>query len=370
MGSSKLISNREVFHIVLFLQQGGVFWLLPYLILKENGTAGIGSLLPGLLTGAVIICVCAFWGQRCQEQPFLQALTVMLGKPLGKLTGFCFLLFYLAFAVSCLYSFVEVIHGHLLLETPRLVIAVTMFLAVGWLSWNGLEDLARIVVLCALLLVVLVLLALAGSWQIFSLENMLPLSVKAPQQLEQAMQYSVFSYGGLLTLFMVYPAVRKTGALTRQLLLAMVMSSGIFILWLVLALGMFGQYSVGAMVWLPLELARMIQISSFLERTEALFAVLWMAVVFANGSLLVWSVSESAHQLLGQKKNPWLHGGVVLGLVLICTQIKNLLQLLQLVQMFSLLSLGLIPALLLLVLLGTWRYCRREGAQHENADLV
>ena len=370
MGSSKLISNREVFHLVLLLQQGGVFWLLPYLILKDNGTAGMVSLLPGLLTGAVIILVCTFWGKRCQEQSFFHSLTAMLGKPLGKLTGFCFLLFYIVFAVSCLYSFVEVINGHLLLETPRLVIAVTIFLAVGWLSWNGLEDLARIVVLCALLLVALVLLALAGSWQTFSLENMLPLSINAPQQLRQAMQYSVFSYGGLLTLFMVYPAVRRTGRIAGQLLLAMVLSSGIFVLWLVLALGMFGQYGVGAMVWLPLELARMIQISSFLERTEALFAVLWMAVVFANGSLLVWSVSEGAHQLLGRKKNLWLHWGAVLLLFLICTQIKNLLQLLQLAQIFSWLSLGFIPALLLLVLAGTWLFGRREDGQHETVDAV
>ena len=324
MGSSKLISNREVFHLVLLLQQGGVFWLLPYLILKDNGTAGMVSLLPGLLTGAVIILVCTFWGKRCQEQSFFHSLTAMLGKPLGKLTGFCFLLFYIVFAVSCLYSFVEVINGHLLLETPRLVIAVTIFLAVGWLSWNGLEDLARIVVLCALLLVALVLLALAGSWQTFSLENMLPLSINAPQQLRQAMQYSVFSYGGLLTLFMVYPAVRRTGRIAGQLLLAMVLSSGIFVLWLVLA----------------------------------------------NGSLLVWSVSEGAHQLLSRKKNLWLHWGAVLLLFLICTQIKNLLQLLQLAQIFSWLSLGFIPALLLLVLAGTWLFGRREDGQHETIDAV
>lgn len=356
--------------MVLLLQQGGVFWLLPYLILKENGTAGIFSLLPGVLTGALIIGVCAFWGGRCRERTFFDSLSQMLGKPLGKFTGFCFLLFYITFASSCLYSFVDVINGHLLIETPRLVIACTIFLLVGWLSWNGLEDLARLAVLCALLLVVLVLLALAGIWHTFSLENMMPLTVKTPQQFIQGVQYSIFAYSGLLTLFMVYPALRKSNHVTRQLVLAMLLSSGIFTLWLLMALGMFGQYSTGSMIWLPLELARMIQISSFLERTEALFAVLWMAVVFANGSLLVWSVSEGAHQLFGQKKNGWLHWGVVLGLLLICTQIKNLLQLLQFVQLLSLVSMGLIPALLLLVLAGTLLYGRRGDAQHENADVV
>lgn len=370
VGSSKLISNREVFHLVLLLQQGGVFWLLPYLILQDNGSAGLLALLPGLVVGALTILVCVYWGNRCQERTFFESLTELLGVPLGKLTGFGFLLFYLAFTVGCLDSFVEVMHGHLLLETPRLVIAGAMFLLVGWLSWNGLEDLARLAVLCALLLVVLVLLALAGSLNIFSWENMLPLTIAEPQQLTQAMGYSIFAYGGTLTLFMVYPALRKQARVGGQLLLALVLSAGVLVLWLVLALGMFGQYSTGSMVWLPLELARMIQISAFLERTEALFAVLWMAVVFVNGSLLVWSVSEGVHQLLGQQKKRWLHGAVVLVLLLLCMWIKDLWRLLQLAQTASLLGLVLIPLLLVLVLAGTVLAGRKEARRHENPDVV
>lgn len=370
MGSSKLISNRELFHLVLLLQQGGLFWLLPYLILKDNGSAGILALLPGLAVGALTILVCVYWGNRCPERTLFESLTALLGVPLGKATGVGFLLFYLAFTVGCMDSFVEVMHGHLLPETPRLVIAGAMFLLVGWLSWNGLEDLARLAVLCALPLVALVGLALAGSQNVFSWENLLPLTVTAPRQLTRAMGYSIFVYGGTLTLFMVYPALRKPARIGGQLLLAMALSAGMLVLWLVLALGMFGQYSTGSMVWLPMELARMVQISSFLERTEALFAVLWMAVVFINGSLLVWSVSEGVHQLLGRQKNRRLHGAVVLGLLLLCTQIRDLRQLLQMAQAASLMGLVLIPALLLLVLAGTVLAGRREARRHENPDVV
>jgi hypothetical protein len=106
-----------------------------------------------------------------------------------------------------------------------------------------------------------------------------------------------------------------------------------------------------------------------LERTEALFAVLWMAVVFANGSVLVWSVSESVHQLFHQKRNPWLHWGAVLSLLCICTQLKNLFYLLELARMMAYISIGLVPALLLLVLVGTLLRGRKEDA-HESADMV
>mgnify|MGYP002508120360 CR=1 FL=1 len=83
------------------------------------------------------------------------ALTEMLGTFLGKAVGFGFVLFYASFAVSCLYGFIEVINGHLLLETPRMVIAIGIFLLVGVLSWHGLEDIARTATLCASLVLVI-----------------------------------------------------------------------------------------------------------------------------------------------------------------------------------------------------------------------
>lgn len=179
MGSSKLISTRELFYIVLLLHQGGVFWVLPYLLVKENGTASLVSLLSGLLLGAMIIAVCAFWGSRCRETTFIPSLTQLLGKPLGKIVGLLFVLFYAAFAVISLYTCIEVIGGQLLLETPRTLLICTVFLLVGWLSWNGLEDMARLTVLCVVLVAAILLLALAGSVELFSVENLLPLELRS-----------------------------------------------------------------------------------------------------------------------------------------------------------------------------------------------
>ena len=65
--------------------------------------------------------------------------------------------------------------GQLLLETPRTLLICTVFLLVGWLSWNGLEDMARLTVLCVVLVGAILLLALAGSVELFSVENLLTL---------------------------------------------------------------------------------------------------------------------------------------------------------------------------------------------------
>ena len=112
---------------------------------------------------------------------------------------------------------------------------------------------------------------------------------------------------------------------------------------------------------LSIAYCRAMPISSFLERTEALFAVLWLAIVFVNSSLLLWSVSESLHQLLERQKSRWLHWGLVTLLALICMQIKDILRMFALEWQLARGSVILLPLLLVLVLAGSWLYGKRKG---------
>lgn len=363
VGSSKLISNREVFHLVLLLHQGSVFWVLPYFIAKDNGTAGMVVLLPGLLMGLLIIGVCSFWAMRCKEMGFVEALPRMLGKPLGKALGVLLVLFYMAFTVICLCSFVEMLGGQMLIETPRFVLLCTMFLLVGWMSWNGLEDMARTAVLCTLVAVLMLLLVTVGNLDVFSLNVMLPLKLKDPTMLQEAALHSIYGYSGLLALLMIYPALNTKKSIKGQMWLALLLSTVMSTAWIVISLGVFGQSGLGSAVWLPLELARMVRLGPFLERTEALFTILWMVIVFINGSLLVWCASEGLHQLVQRQKNVWLHWGVVLVLLLVSIFVKNILQLFQLEQWLSQISIWFVPLALLLIVLGTFLYSRRKEGQ-------
>ncbi len=366
MGSSKQISNREVFQMILLLQQGGLFWMLPVLLIRQNGTAGLLGILPGFVLGILIIFTCTFWRNRCDELSFPQSLTVLLGKPAGKVIGLCFLLLYLVFTVLCLGSFTEVIHTMILPETPRILLVIFIFFLAGWLAWNGLEDISRFAVMGVVLMILLLLLTLAGSAASFAPENLLPLQIRKTEALQQSMLYSIFSYSSFLVLFMVYPALNQKKGSGWQFSLAAGISAVIFLAWTVLAVGVFGQFSMNNMVWMPLELACMVQISSFLERTEALFIALWMPIVLANGSLLLWSVTESVHQLFEKQKSPWLHWGAVITAVLICVLLKNLVQLFQFGYLLSAAAIWLVPILLLLITVSVVIHSRRQKAETEG----
>lgn len=358
VGSSKQISGREVMLLIFLLQQGGLFWMLPVMLVHENGTAGLMACLSGLAAGILILMVCTFWRKHCDEQAFPQSLSLMLGKPIGKITGFLFTCLYLLFALLCLGCFVEVVHTQLLTETPRLVLLLPVFVLAGWLAWNGLEDIARMTVFAVFSGILLMALVFTGGIGSFMPEQILPL--KKQGEFLQPVLYSMFSYSSFLVLFMVYPALRQSENRFGKMALAAVLSMLLFLSWVLLALGVFGQYSMGELVWLPLELARMIQVSSFLERTEAMVTAFWLPTVLVNGSLFLWAASENLHQLVTKAKNPWLHWILVGAAALICIKINRLALLFQLEKLLAPLMTMLLPVLLLLILAGTIRYRSRK----------
>ncbi len=360
MGSSKQISGREVMKMILLLQQGGLFWMLPVMLVHENGTAGLAACLPGLTAGILILLVCTFWRRHCDELMFPQSLIMLLGKPAGKATGCLFILLYLLFALLCLGCFVEVVHTQLLTETPRTFLLLPVFLLAGWLSWNGLEDIARMTVFAVFSGVLLMALVFTGGIGSFMPEQILPLQREG--NFLQPVLYSVFSYSSFLVLFMVYPALQKTENRFGKMSVVAVLSALLFLFWVLLAIGVFGQHSMGELVWLPLELARMIQVSSFLERTEALVTAFWMPTVLVNGSLFLWAASESLQQLLGKRKSRWLHWITVWITAVICIRINRLAWLFRLEQIMAPVMAVLLPVLLLLIVAGTVLHIRRKGA--------
>lgn len=349
--------------MIVLLQQGGLFWMLPVLLIQENGTAGLLAIVPGLAVGILILLVCTFWRNRCEETSFPQSLQMLLGKPAGMVTTFLFLLLYLLFAVFCLSGFVEVVHTGILKETPRILLLLPVFLLAGWLAWNGLEDIARFTVLAAVLAVLLLFLTVTGSIGSFQMENLLPLQIHSPEKLIQSIGYSSFSYSIFLVMFMVYPSLPQKKGIAWQMPLAAALSAALFLLWVLLALGVFGQFSMEQLIWLPLELARMIQVSAFLERTEALFIAIWFPVVLANSGLLLWAASEAAHQLLHRQKSRWLHWGMVAIAAVFSIAIGNLLQLFYLEQALAAIIAGFVPLLLLAILAATLLYSRKKAGR-------
>ena len=159
---------------------------------------------------------------------------------------------------------------------------------------------------------------------------------------------------------MMYPSRNTTQPVTKKLILSVSLGVLLLLVWTVYALGIFGEYSLQTVLWIPVQLARMVQISALLEQTESLFVVLWMVIALTGSGLLFWCASESLHQLLCKQKSAPIHWGLA-GIILLCMiQIGSTMRLLQ-IELFLAKSISLLlPLLLFAVVLLTPK--RRNGA--------
>ena len=352
MNSSKTVSNRQLFVLVLLFQQSGVFWLLPYFLVRDNGLIGSSAILAGVLAGIIIILIGRYWCTRMPDGGFITALR-QCNHGIGRIVGLLFIAVYLLYTVVTLYSFVDVTQRHLLQETPRILLCLTVVILVGIMSWGGLETIVHMSILSVAALVIMAVVSVAGTFDLFVLENGLPLQLKRPDQFGKAMMHSAFCYSGLLSLFMVYPAVKDTKSATGYLLLGVCLGAMLHLVWETYALCIFGEYSLQTILWIPAHLARMVQISSFVDQTESLFVVLWMTIVLTNGSLLLWCASDGMHQLRGRDKTIWGHSAMLLLLLLGMLMLHNSMELMQLESVLAWMTLVLLPLLLLSVIVLT-----------------
>lgn len=349
VGSSKQISNREIFYLVVLFQQSGIFWLLPYFLVRENGTIGLFAISFGILVAMIILWVSRYWCMRMPKCGFITALQQQK-KSIGSMLGSLFCLFYLLFAICMVYSLLDVIQHQLFRETPYVVLCAITVLFVGWMSWSGLESIARMSVFGVGLLCLMIVLSIVGSADLFSFENALPVQIKNPMQLQEAALQSAFCYSGLLLLFMIYPSSNHLQAIQKSLWMAVGIGALLFVAWSWYALCILGEYSLQNIFWIPIQLARMVQISSVTEQTESLFIVLWMGIVLCNSSLFLWGTAEGVHQLCHKQKNKWLYS-IVTGLLFFCLLfLQNRIIFLQMLSYLAHSYVFLIPLMLLGVL--------------------
>ena len=359
VGSSKAISNREIFYLVFLLQQSGMFWLLPYFLVRGNGTLGISAIFGGLLTAIGIILVGHYRVSHIAEMEFMSALR-QRHTVLGTVTGVLVCLLYLMFAILMLYSLVDVIQKQLLTETPRMVLCAVTVLLAGWLSKGGLESIARLNMLCIGALLIMMITSVVGTLDLFTIEHALPLQMKNAVQFEEALLQSMFCYSGLLVVFMLYPASREKHSLYLTLGKAVAAGMLVTILWTVYALCILGEYSLQTVLWIPVHLARMVQIGTLLEQAESLFIVLWMIIVMTIGSLFLWCTTTGTQQLIGKQKARWMLAAVLWVVFFGMMALHNTMGLLQAELILAKWMTVILPIVLLAVV---WLIPNRRGEQ-------
>lgn len=354
--SSNLVPNHAIFFLLVLLQQSGLFFLLPYFLIHQNGTIGLIAILGGIFAALAIVLTAEYFFQHTSASGFVEALQKKSGA-FGLILGVAFFLFYCFYALLMLYSIVDITQNQLLEETPRWILCAITVLLAGWMSQGGPLHLTRLLLFCGVAYVFLFLGSVGGTLDLFHLENALPVRTQCAEPictvetLQHAAKHSILCYSGFFSIFLLYPVTQTKAQFGETLRKALGVGMLIFLFCLFYTICVLGQYCLSDALWVPLHLARMIQISPVLERSASLFFVLWMGIAIPCSSLFLWCASETLHMLFGKNTCRCCHWGIVLIVFLGMLLLEGTAGFLQLEWMLAQLLWWLIPIALLLILL-------------------
>lgn len=286
------ISLIELTIISTILIVGTVFIQLPArlaLLAEQSGWLGIPlAMIPGILLALAI----AWLHRRFPDQSPVRYMREILGEPLGSLFAIYITALLLAAAAFLVRDFsVAIIIGAQPLMPLSLVVVIFLLLLLFMTFW-GLEVIARTAVAFLPYIVISPILVTIGNLRFSQPGRLLPLLGAGLKPIAAATFTSSVYFSELLIMSAVLPRVRDARRASLALSAAVLLAVPPLATVAASAVAVFGPTGTARAVVPGLELARMVSFGESLQRFEAVFVVFWMMAAMIKVGVFVWVASE------------------------------------------------------------------------------
>ncbi|WP_409342929.1 endospore germination permease [Paenibacillus sp. MBLB4367] len=285
------ISNRQFTIIVTFFIAGSAILITPTLLAsKAKQDAWIAAIL-AVCIGLLVIPLYNALGKRFSDMNLAEYCEAILGRWLGKTVFLLFLTYPLIGSALTLRNIGDFMSTQFMRETPIQAIHI-IFMAVAVMGVRlGLETLVRAAELFFpwIFLLCLILIMLVAPQM--KAVNMLPvLEDGVLPVLRATVSFLTFPFLGTVVFLMVYPSVNRIGNAGKSMLTGELMGGIVLTIITVQATAVLGADQVARSSFSSYEIARRISIGNFLERIEAIMAVIWILTIFFRLALLLYVV--------------------------------------------------------------------------------
>jgi spore germination protein (amino acid permease) len=309
-----LVSHFLAFFIVHSIQVGvGILGFQRYIAEK----AGYDGWISVLLAAVVIHFIIWILYKLLRDRPYdiMMIHEELFGKWLGKLFSTLFFIYFIAFALTVMRTYIEVIQVWLF---PKLNIWIFSFVFLSLIYYVVSGGFRIVVGICFLgvILPQFLLLSLLFPLKYADFTNLLPIIDHSLSSIIGATKQMTLSYLGFEILLICYPFIKKGPQSQKWVHFGAAFTTFIY---LAIALVSFGFYSEGQLaqtIWPTLTLWKIVSLP-FLERFEYIGISIWAIVILPNVCLALWAVSRIGKSLFSIKQR------TVLMLTLIVVYLAN-----------------------------------------------
>ena len=276
----------------------------PYFAAQAAGQgAWISVLAAGLIacipTGAAFAVMARF-----PRQSVIQAMPQLLGGFMGKIVSLLYAGFFLFFAALAVWRMEAFAIRFLIPDTPQLVIRIVFLLGVAYGAMSGSTPLLRTnayVMPLEILVPLLTMILPAESLNFSFLLPMFEQGVK-PVITGAVLLLGWFCQAPVVILMLqrhVSEALLQGGG--RKVILGTLVATVTMGVGFISILAAFGPEQASTMFYPAFALVRIISVSTFLEHTEVIFVVVWVASIFLAASFYIQAFAESISDILNFK---------------------------------------------------------------------
>lgn len=270
------ITTRQLTFSLVAIVIGSGILSLPRVVAEKGYQNGwliviVGSLIPLLSITAILLLF-----KRFPESDLIDICNIILGKSLGKVLVFFYLIYSLLYSTASIGVFSSVLNTYILPNTPNMVIIIILIAFALYIINGGINVVARFNELSFYMFLPLLLFLIPALKQAEP-TFMLPLfSISAKDLVSESLQTS-WSFGGLEYLMILYPFVKNKKKAVSSSMLAYVIVTSVYAYVVIVSNIVFGPYAIKNYIWPVLVLLKVTDIQ-VIERLEFFFILLWIGV--------------------------------------------------------------------------------------------
>ncbi|MFC0560304.1 spore germination protein [Halalkalibacter alkalisediminis] len=348
----RITTAQTVIFIVSYIIAVGIL-TLPRVTVEDVNTPDVWiSVILGGLIAMIAGIIMVKLSQQFPEKTFFQYSQDIVGKIVGRILSILIIFYFLTTSAFQIRVLGEVTGFYLLEDTPTSAIIIPMMWIGIYLISGGINSVARLLEIIFPFTVIIFLLVLFMSFELFEINNLRPVLGVGVMPALKGVKTTALSYTAFETLLFLLAFMKQPDKSVKVVLIATAIPLVFYVVTVVMVIGAFSIDGVVTRTWPTIDLIRSYEFSGLIfERFDSLLLAVWVMQIFATFIIGYFAVSLGFAQLFKKDMLPFSFGvlPIIYIIAMIPKNINHLFTLGDWIGNAALFLFGILPLLLLII---------------------
>lgn len=295
------ISNKQAIFLLVSTILATSIIFLPGIIFHEARQDAWMSVIIVTAFGMAAGFIIASLGVRFPRRTIIQYSGDIVGKPLGKVIGLIYVLFFIYINTFIIREIADMFNTNFMPETPVSVLSIGIVFTAAYAVRSGLEVLSRMSEIITPFVLIMLLLVIGLVYPEIDTGLFFPMLEKGFMPVLKGAYPPALFFAEIIVMVMLIPYLNKPSGAKRSIALAVVIVGLFQLMVMAVVTGVFDCLA-GNMNFPTLMLARYISLADLIERVEPLIMLTWIGGGFIKVGVFYYCAVLATAQWLNLRE--------------------------------------------------------------------